>query len=161
MPPILFLYDGTGRILWCSRTEPPYKPKDVIGQQAWHALVGGDAVDCQAAIVRALATGEHQTFDSRVVGVGTWRTTLHPVRRMGRVKLVGCSARVPPAVLTLTARERQVARLVADGLLAKEIAKRLCVAASTVNNHRSNIARKVRIRPPALDSWCGQHRAWL
>jgi DNA-binding CsgD family transcriptional regulator len=42
----------------------------------------------------------------------------------------------------VTPRESEVLALVAQGLDSAEIAKRLCVSASTVNNHRQNILRK-------------------
>lgn len=43
----------------------------------------------------------------------------------------------------LGAREREVLKLLADGLTSKEIAQRLGVALKTVETHRRNIAQKV------------------
>lgn len=49
----------------------------------------------------------------------------------------------------LTAREREVLRLVAEGLTSKEISKALHVAPKTVETHRVQIMRKLDIRTVA------------
>jgi DNA-binding NarL/FixJ family response regulator len=46
----------------------------------------------------------------------------------------------------LTSREREVARLVADGLTNKEIAGRLNLATSTVKDHVHNILERLQLR---------------
>ena len=43
----------------------------------------------------------------------------------------------------LTPREQEVMRLLAEGLSAKEIAEKLFISKKTVENHRSNIMRKL------------------
>ena len=45
----------------------------------------------------------------------------------------------------LTARETEVLKLVAEGRSSKEIAAILCLSVRTVDNHRSNIMRKLNI----------------
>ena len=45
----------------------------------------------------------------------------------------------------LTARETEVLKLVAEGKSSKEIAAILCLSIRTVDNHRSNIMRKLNI----------------
>ena len=44
---------------------------------------------------------------------------------------------------TLTGREQQVMRLLAEGFSAKEIAEKLFISPKTVENHRSNIMNKL------------------
>lgn len=46
----------------------------------------------------------------------------------------------------LTERELQVVRLCKEGLLSKEIADTLHISSRTVDNHKSNIFRKLGIR---------------
>jgi DNA-binding NarL/FixJ family response regulator len=46
----------------------------------------------------------------------------------------------------LTAREREVLKLVADGLSNKEIAARLRISVRTVENHRASIMRKLDLK---------------
>lgn len=47
---------------------------------------------------------------------------------------------------TLTARERQVLQLTAEGGTAAEVAKQLFISARTVETHRQNLMRKLRLR---------------
>jgi DNA-binding NarL/FixJ family response regulator len=58
----------------------------------------------------------------------------------------------PPAspLESLTDRERQVLRLVAEGLASKEIAARLDISARTVETHRANLMRKLDVRSIAM-----------
>jgi len=50
---------------------------------------------------------------------------------------------------TLTAREREVLALVASGDTSKEIAEKLGISPRTVESHRENVSRKLRIRSVA------------
>lgn len=45
----------------------------------------------------------------------------------------------------LTGREQEIMRLLAEGLPKSEIADRLCISIKTVENHRTNIMRKLDI----------------
>jgi DNA-binding CsgD family transcriptional regulator len=49
------------------------------------------------------------------------------------------------SVVPLTAREREIALLVADGLTSKEVAERLYLSARTVSNHLQNAYAKLGI----------------
>jgi DNA-binding NarL/FixJ family response regulator len=51
----------------------------------------------------------------------------------------------PSGVSMLTAREREVLKLVADGLSSKEIASDLGVSLKTIDSHRSNLMEKLDI----------------
>ena len=45
----------------------------------------------------------------------------------------------------LTPREREVVQLVAEGCTSKEVAHRLGISVKTVDTHRSNLMRKLRL----------------
>jgi DNA-binding NarL/FixJ family response regulator len=61
------------------------------------------------------------------------------------------------AVQTLSARELEVARLVAEGYSSKEIADRLNLSVRTVEKHRANIMDKINVKEVAsLVRWCVQ-----
>lgn len=69
---------------------------------------------------------------------------------------VAAEATPPPEVLT--EREREIARLVASGLLSKEIAARLDLGVRTVEKERTRIMAKLGQRDlPGLVRWCLQH----
>jgi DNA-binding NarL/FixJ family response regulator len=58
--------------------------------------------------------------------------------------------RVPSLLDQLTEREREVLRLVAEGLATKEIAARLFISTRTVETHRANLMRKLDLHSVAL-----------
>ena len=53
------------------------------------------------------------------------------------------------ALASLTAREREVLALIAEGLINKEIASRLGISVRTVESHRDNLGRKLHVRTGA------------
>ena len=55
------------------------------------------------------------------------------------------AGRGEPSVRLLTAREREVARLIAQGQTTKEAASTLGVSAKTLDKHRSNLMRKLGV----------------
>lgn len=82
------------------------------------------------------------------------------------------SATVPPPTATfagmpplprlgagvLSEREREVVRLVARGMLSKEIGAQLGLSARTVEKHRARILAKLGLHDtPTLVRWCLQH----
>jgi DNA-binding NarL/FixJ family response regulator len=61
----------------------------------------------------------------------------------------GSGATTEPAASTLSAREKEVLQLLAEGRTSPEIAKQLFLATSTVETHRRNIMRKIGIHSVA------------
>jgi DNA-binding NarL/FixJ family response regulator len=51
-----------------------------------------------------------------------------------------------PDIYSLTSREIEIIQLLADGLLTKEIAKKLYICAKTVEKHKTNILGKLKAR---------------
>lgn len=49
-------------------------------------------------------------------------------------------------ISTLTQRELEIIKLVAEGLLNKEIANKLCISIRTVDAHKNNIMNKLELR---------------
>lgn len=73
----------------------------------------------------------------------------------GRVmtsSMSGADRKEPQSSLgTLTKREREVLKLVAEGYSSREIASLLCISERTVNNHRANLMKKLDLHSaPAL-----------
>jgi DNA-binding NarL/FixJ family response regulator len=50
------------------------------------------------------------------------------------------------ASVALTLREREIVQLVAEGLSSKEVASKLSVSVKTVETHRANVMKKLRLR---------------
>jgi len=58
---------------------------------------------------------------------------------------------------TLTERERQILKLVAEGTRNRDIANHLCICEKTVEKHRANMMRKLDLHSvPALTAYCIQ-----
>jgi DNA-binding NarL/FixJ family response regulator len=59
---------------------------------------------------------------------------------------------------SLTARQREIARLVASGLISKEIGTQLKLSRRTIEKSRAEILAKLNLRDlPGLVRWCIQH----
>ena len=68
----------------------------------------------------------------------------------------------PEKYARLTAREMEVATLVAEGLTNASIATRLSVAPRTAEAHVENIRRKLQVRSRAqIAAWVTEHRLRL
>jgi two-component system nitrate/nitrite response regulator NarL len=91
-------------------------------------------LDELVASIVAAAAGEAR-FPPRVA------TTL--LRRVSALAAYPTSASADSTVLT--ARERQIVDLIAEGLSNKEIAKRLYIEVATVKNHVHNILEKLNV----------------
>lgn len=50
---------------------------------------------------------------------------------------------------TLSQREKEVLKLIADGATSKEVAERLFISVSTVKSHRNNIMKKLKVNDMA------------
>ena len=53
-----------------------------------------------------------------------------------------------PGYSNLTTREQEILRLLAEGLSTKEVGSRLFISPKTVENHRTNIMQKLKVKHP-------------
>lgn len=58
----------------------------------------------------------------------------------------GSSSGEPDPYSTLTAREQEVMRMLAEGLTTKEVASKLYISPKTVENHRTNLMKKLGLQ---------------
>ena len=73
----------------------------------------------------------------------------------GMTEVLLAGAEVKPA---LTAREREVLALLADGLANKEVARKLGISVRTAEAHRERLSRKLQLTPiAALTKYAIQH----
>lgn len=94
-------------------------------------LIKDEAPERIVAAVRSVARGRREVFSKRVAEQSRRRTGAEPPR---------------PA---LSPREREVLRLIAEGLDNGTVAARLFIAESTVKNHVTNIFAKLAVRTRA------------
>lgn len=121
----------------------------VIANETVHAAVAIDLAETEALIeaVKAVLNGESNI----VAGV--------PEMADGRAAAAGRAE-----AAGLTARERELLYLIGEGLSNAEIATALFLSRKTVETHRTNLSRKLRIRSRAglmrfaMDEWGGASR---
>lgn len=123
--------------------------------------VRAEVQDCRALIVSGQATAElvadsirmgAHGFVEKGASIETLQTAIRTVLDGSSFFSPAIQAIIkrtatapPPSVANLTERELEVLRLVAKGLLNKEIADRLHVSIKTVDNHRTNLMRKLSV----------------
>ncbi|HNC24188.1 MAG TPA: response regulator transcription factor [Opitutaceae bacterium] len=137
------LLDGLGsEFMRLVRNEPP--PLVLVFSANTTDLAVREALACGARgyIEKTASFGE---FTAALEAIGAGRTYLGPAvaRSVQRI------ARSPDTIETnfeLSAREREVLRLLAEGLSSKEIAVRLSLSVRTVENHRARITRRTGLR---------------
>ena len=90
---------------------------------------------------------DHDARPSDAIGLALRGEFMCPPRIAGalvrRVNAAGESSKVPRVSPRLSPRERQIVRLLEQGLTNKEIGARLGIEAATVKNHVHNILRKL------------------
>ena len=61
------------------------------------------------------------------------------------MKAFSFAGRPEPSSVTLTAREKQILRCLAEGLATPDIARRLSISRVTVRNHVQNVLQKLDV----------------
>jgi DNA-binding NarL/FixJ family response regulator len=116
-------------------TDAEYVARAIDGGADGYLLKDSAVQDLVAAIGAVMAGGVYHSPEAQ-------RALSEVVRRRG-------GEAVRPIDL-LTDREREVLKLVAEGLATKEIASRLEISTRTVESHRANLMRKLDVRSVAL-----------
>ncbi len=137
MPSLLFMrFTVSGR--WCAWSSSPPPRRNPISIRLAEAGVGGfflhdGSVEELAAVIYGVMRGE-ASFPPRLAA-----TLLQ--------RLSALAAQVPDQAgeAALTARELEIATLVAQGLSNKEIARRLHITLATVKNHVHSILNKLQV----------------
>lgn len=92
-----------------------------------------------------LKTGSHAELLAAVRSVLAGQSYLSP--QIARPVIDGYLGKAQPGEVTawetLTAREREVLKMIAEGYKSREIAEQLCISPSTVEKHRVNLMRKL------------------
>ena len=83
--------------------------------------------------------------NERLLAVIAYAASANLAKRAGRVD----AATLLERAASLTERELEIARALADGLVNREIAERLQIAQRTVEVHHAAVMRKLGIRKPA------------
>ncbi len=142
------LLDRDGRFVWVDDHAPwGLCRAAIMGTQPWKWVTSDNVEAVKTAYSRCLILNEPQQFqaevsiDGRSVDMNVWlRST-----ELNEARIIATSTRLPTRLKSLTESEREVLRLLGDGLSPKRIAESLEVARATVDTHRRNIMQKLRI----------------
>jgi DNA-binding NarL/FixJ family response regulator len=159
-PVMLFLLDASSKILWASEVGEPETTKSVVGKVAWYALSPPHDDVVRSAILLAIATGKPQMIDVVDGDDGIWRVWYRPVK-VGKVRMVATCMAAPANAAKLTPREAEICAALATGAGGKQIAAKLGIRQTTLDNHKRNIASKLQIPTAALTAWAATNREWL
>lgn len=140
------LYDSRGKILWISRTdsELPITVNDVIGQTPFDISQAEFRDNLTKAFAKTLIERTPQNATAKVDFGGIekeYRVYFHPIHQEG-VAVVASHA-VPYQPIQLTARETEIAVLIASDFSTKQIAEKLIISTSTVETHRQSVSNKL------------------
>lgn len=142
------LLNRDGCFVWVDDKAPWGLCKErVLGTPAWDWVTSDNLEAVKTAYARCLTLGEPQRFqaeisiDGRSVDSDVW---LHPTE-LTEARIIATSIRLPSRVRLLTDSERNVLRLIGEGIAPKAIAGELHVTRATIDSHRRNIMKKLRI----------------
>ena len=142
------LLDRDGRFVWADEHAPWGLCIDtILGTQPWNWVTSDNVEAVKTAYSRCLVLSEPQEFqaevtiDGRSVDMNVW---LRPTS-VDEARIVATGTRLPSRVRLLTESEKDVLRLLGEGLAPKEVAERLDLARATIDSHRRNIMQKLRI----------------
>jgi DNA-binding NarL/FixJ family response regulator len=123
------------------------KSRDPIGAARARILLG-QALAAAGQPAEAGAELEHARVDMLAAGAARYvDEAARELRRLGRrVTRTGGRGTASAGVASLSAREREIAELVAAGHTNKEIAAELFLSPRTVENHLSRISGKLGVR---------------
>ena len=127
------LLPGLKVLVLTMHSDPEYVERAVHGGADGY-LLKDSAVNDLVAGIEAVAAG---------------RAYYSPAVQRSLSEMVRAIPKPPGALETLTEREREVLKLVAEGLTTKEIAARLDISVRTVESHRANLMRKLDLRSVA------------
>ena len=144
----LALLDRGGQFVWVDSYAPwGWCRELILGTPAWKWVTSDNIETVKTAYSRCLILNEPQNFtaevslDGRSVDLAVW---LHPTE-LEETKIIAKSVRLPSRMSQLTDTEKRVLRYVGEGLAPKHIASEMEVERATVDTHRRNIMKKLRI----------------
>ena len=109
------------------------------------------------ALVREMLEAGAHGFVEKTAGLGEFKKGLETIATGGTYFGPGVAALLRSVVAnnltagvdTLTGREREILKLVAESNSTKEIAQKLTISVKTVDNHRTNLMRKLNLHDVA------------
>jgi DNA-binding CsgD family transcriptional regulator len=137
------LLDEHGTVLWMSHGDDLHQPDQIVGRKIWDLVPDDERHEVRDSLARAIFDDgkSESTFTSRFV-------KSRPQYRvyMQRAKEITVVTRVqrmlPP---TVTAREKEILKMIANDMKPVQIGKKLRLSPNTVDSYRRNLKRKLGV----------------
>lgn len=129
-----------------------------IGKQLKHTRVLVFSAYESPALVREMLEAGAHGFVEKTAGLGEFKKGIEMVSRGGTyfgpgvaalLRTVVASNSATSGIESLTTREREILKLVAESHSTRKIAEKLDISAKTVDNHRTNLMRKLDLHDVA------------
>jgi DNA-binding CsgD family transcriptional regulator len=146
--PIISLHNPRGIVVWISGAPKSVSPEEVIGTAPWQWVPDEEKDRVKDRFSACIALAEPQHFQATAIvpsGPILLDVRIDPTTGTA-IPIIARTRVLDSRVSLLTAREREVALLTAEGFSAKQIGKRLGIEGSTVDTHRNRIRAKLAVR---------------
>jgi len=144
----LALLDREGRFVWCDDRAPWGFCRDLImGTLPWDWVTSDNIEIVKNAYSRCIVMSEPQKFQAEVTidGRSVDMEVVLQCTDLDAARIVATGIRLPSRIRTLTDAEKEILKLAGEGLAPKAVAEKLDLERSTVDTHRRNIMKKLRI----------------
>lgn len=145
--PIISLHNPKGVVVWINKAPDGVSAAEVLGTTPWDWVGDDEKSRVKALFSTCIALGDQQHFEATaIVQGGPIRLDVRIDSTTGAaIPIIARTRVLDSRVSLLTGREREVAKLTAAGMSAKQIGRKLGISGSTVDTHRSRIRAKLRI----------------
>jgi DNA-binding CsgD family transcriptional regulator len=137
------LVDEHGTVLWLSHGDELHDAAQIVGKKIWDLVPEDERGEVRELLARAVFDDgtEEQVFTSRFAETRPqYRVRMQRAKQTTVVTLV---QRMLPT--TVTAREKEILRLIANDIKPNEIGKKLRLSPNTVDSYRRNLKRKLGV----------------
>ena len=141
------LVDEHGTVLWMSHNDELHTPEQIVGKKLWDLVPAEEREQVRHLLALAIFDDGQ---DERVFSSGF--ADGHPqyrvrMQRAKEVTVVTTVQRMLPP--TITAREKEILRLIADDVKPQQIGKKLRLSPNTVDSYRRNLKQKLGVKGTA------------
>jgi DNA-binding CsgD family transcriptional regulator len=137
------LVDEHGTVHWISHTDEMHSADQIVGKKLWDLVPADERDQVRDLLAQAVFDDqqEERVFSSRFVnGRPQYRVWM---QRAPQVTVVTRVQRMLPP--TITAREKEILRLIANDVKPQQIGKRLRLSPNTVDSYRRNLKQKLGV----------------
>jgi DNA-binding CsgD family transcriptional regulator len=141
------LVDEHGTVLWISHGDDLHPPEQIVGKKVWDLVPAEEREEVRDLLALAIFDDGHEerVFTSRFSGARPqYRVRMQRAKEVTVVALV--QRMLPP---TVTAREKEILRLIANDVKPQQIGKKLRLSPNTVDSYRRNLKRKLGVKGTA------------